>query len=198
MVEMDKALLAKAREYVQGFLEKEATGHDVFHTERVLAMSIKLAEGMDLDLTALALAALLHDLDDYKISLGTQRARSFLDRYCPDKTEMVMEIIENMSFSSHTKGKAVISIEGKIVQDADRLDALGAIGIARCFAYSGKTDRQLYKGETDDDSAIAHFYQKLLKLEALMNTDKAKMIAHERSEYMKEYLARFYQEWKGE
>jgi uncharacterized protein len=107
-----------------------------------------------------------------------------------------MDIIANMSFSSYKKGKFLDTLEGKIVQDADRLDALGAVGIARCFAYSGKTERMIYDYSIDDDSAIAHFYQKLFTLDSLMNTVEARSIAEKRIEFMKDYLREFFKEWQ--
>jgi len=177
MTNNNNKVIAAAYEYVFKFVQNEGTGHDIHHAMRVLETSMRLAENYDVDIQIIALAALLHDLDDYKVSEGTNRARQFLTKNCPQKEIQIMEIIDTMSFSSHKLGKKVVSIEGQIVQDADRLDALGAIGIARCFAYSGKTSRPLYNNVTNDNSAIAHFYEKLLDLEKLMNTDKARIIA---------------------
>jgi len=191
-------LLARAEDFVGKHLANESTGHDLHHVKRVYMMAMNLTAGMEVDTLTIGLASLLHDLDDYKISKGTTKARDFLKSNCPEKEDSVMSIIDNMSFSSHKEGKVVSSLEGMIVQDADRLDAIGAIGIARCFAYSGKVGRPIYDNSFDDYSGIAHFYQKLLGLAVLMNTDKAKQIASERTEFMKLYLERFFSEWKGE
>ncbi|HPJ23881.1 MAG TPA: HD domain-containing protein, partial [Bacillota bacterium] len=162
---------------------------------RVYGLAMKLNDSGLANDFVIALAALLHDVDDPKISQDTHHARDFLTQFCPEVMDKVMDIIENMSFSSHQKGKSVSTLEGQIVQDADRLDALGAIGIARTFAYSGYVKRPIYLGKQDDDSAIAHFYQKLFKLPGLLNTDPAKAMAEERILFMKQYLDMFYKEW---
>ena len=107
----------------------------------------------------------------------------------------MIHIIENVSYS---KGNTPSSLEGKIVQDADRLDALGAIGIARTFAYGGNNNRLIYSpGSNDDSDSVYHFYDKLFKLTELMNTANAKEVAIKRTKFMKEYLTRFYAEWEG-
>ncbi len=193
-----EALIAKTVAYVEMHMAGESTGHDIHHVRRVYQMALNLSKGLEVDILTISLASLLHDLDDYKISKDTNKARDFLKNNCPEQEEKVMNIIDNMSFSSHKQGKSVNTMEGKIVQDADRLDALGAIGIARCFAYTGKVGRPIYNNNKDDVSGIAHFYQKLLDLKDLMNTDKGRKIAIERTEFMKNYLERFFKEWKGE
>ncbi len=195
MTNSDLRLIEKAKSYVNELLGQEATGHDYFHAQRVYRQAMRLAKNKDANLTVIGLASLLHDLDDKKISQGTSRALDFLKRHNVLETQEIMDIIDNMSFSSHLVGKKVTSLEGKIVQDADRLDALGAIGIARCFSYSGKKQRPLYLENSNDDTAIAHFYQKLFKLPDLMNTEEARQIALERVEFMKKYLQEFYKEW---
>ncbi|MGD9964544.1 MAG: HD domain-containing protein [Candidatus Izemoplasmatales bacterium] len=185
-----------AKDYVKKILSNESTGHDYLHSMRVYKMAIHLAEDKEVDLILISLAALLHDLDDYKIAKeGSKRALNFLNEHVNEKTkDKVMDIINNMSYSSFKKGKTVNCLEGKIVQDADRLDALGAIGIARTFAYSGKTNRPIYSENEGVESAISHFYDKLIKLENLMNLDEAKSIAKERTKFIYEYLEKFYQE----
>lgn len=191
-------IIEKAKNYVKDLAGKEVTGHDYYHAMRVYNMSLYLAVGKEVDIDVISLAAILHDLDDKKIvQKGSRRVEVFLDQYVekPVKNQ-VMDIINNMSYSDQVKGKKIESIEGKIVQDADRLDALGAIGIARVFAYSGKTERMIYQNSIDDDSAIAHFYQKLFKLEALMNTTEAKIIARKRIDFMNDYLHEFFSEWR--
>ncbi len=191
-------IIEKAKEYVKDLAGNEVTGHDYYHAMRVYNMALYLAVGKDVDLDIISLAAILHDLDDKKISeKGSKRVETFLNQHV-DKmnSARILEIINNMSFSDQIKGKTVESMEGKIVQDADRLDALGAIGIARVFAYTGKTNRMIYQNSIDDDSAIAHFYQKLFKLESLMNTTEAKIIARKRIEFMNKYLKEFFSEWR--
>ena len=194
---MDKLIL-DALEYVRHYTENESTGHDYHHAVRVYKMALRLATNKEVDLKVVALAALLHDLDDYKvIDAPSFKAKTFLEEHVSQEVkDQVMVIIDNMSFSSYKEGKVVDTLEGKIVQDADRLDALGAIGIARTFAYSGKKGRLLYNDSLDDDTAIAHFYQKLFKLAELMNLEEARIIAKNRIEFMKKFLEEFYDEWK--
>ena len=191
-------LIEKAIAYVKDLVSNETTGHDFHHAIRVYNMAVYLSIGYEVDDDVVALAALLHDLDDPKVSAKNScLALDFLTENVNDQIKnQVMDIINNMSFSSYKKGKTISSLEGKIVQDADRLDALGAVGIARCFAYSGKTNRMIYDYSIDDDSAIAHFYQKLFTLDSLMNTVEARNIAEKRIEFMKNYLREFFKEWQ--
>ena len=190
-------IIEKAITYVKALSSEESTGHDFHHAMRVYNTAIDLSKNLEVDEEVIALASLLHDLDDKKVSAyGSHRVNDFLKDHASQKTrENVLSIIDNMSYSSYKEGKNVDSLEGKIVQDADRLDALGAIGIARCFAYSGKVNRLIYNYSIDDSSAVAHFYQKLFNLADLMNTEEAKKIAEERIVFMKEYLAEFFKEW---
>ncbi|MBN2540847.1 MAG: HD domain-containing protein [Bacilli bacterium] len=189
-------LILKAKEYIKTFLDDDSSGHDTEHVFRVYYHAKKLSEEYHANDFIVGLTALLHDLDDPKIAPeNSNRALSFLEENKIKEKDQIMEIIANMSFSSHMEGKSVTTLEGQIVQDADRLDALGAIGIARCFAYSGFKNRPLYKGREDDDSAIAHFYQKLFQLPDLMNTDLARELANERVRFMKSFLQEFYIEW---
>ena len=191
-------VVEKATAYVKKHLSHEPTGHDFHHAIRVYNMAVYLSIGKDVDDDVIALASLLHDLDDPKIAkAGSSLAMDFLKENTDEITKnQVMDIIANMSFSSYKKGKLLDTLEGKIVQDADRLDALGAVGIARCFAYSGKTGRMIYDYSIEDDSAIAHFYQKLFTLDSLMNTVEARSIAEKRIEFMKDYLREFFKEWQ--
>lgn len=196
MTSFESQMIETAKEYVLDILGKDSSGHDYYHAIRVYNTSLKLAENYSVNTYVLSLAALLHDVDDPKISENTHHAKNFLEKHQIIEKELVLEIIKNMSFTAHNAGKSVSSIEGKIVQDADRLEALGAIGIARCFTYSGYKNRAMYKGQKDDDSAIAHFYQKLFKLPDLMNTEEAKAIALERVQFMNDFLKNFYHEWE--
>ncbi len=196
MNDQQRAIIKAANEYLESLLKDDSTGHDHLHGHRVMNTALELAEGTDADPYVIALAALLHDLDDKKLFKNSHHCEDFLDQHQVKQKDQIMNIIETMSFSAYEKGKNVSTIEGQLVQDADRLDALGAIGIARCFAYSGYAGRPIYRGIRDDDSAISHFYQKLLRLPELMNTDKAKLKATKRVAFMKEYLREFYREWE--
>ncbi len=193
-----KELIEKTMAYVKDKAGNETTGHDFHHAIRVYNMAVYLSIGYDVDEEVVSLAALLHDLDDPKVAdENSKLTLEFLNENVDGQVKnQVMDIITNMSFSSYKKGKVMTSLEGKIVQDADRLDALGAVGIARCFAYSGKTNRMIYDYSIDDDSAIAHFYQKLFTLDSLMNTVEARNIAEKRIDFMKNYLREFFKEWQ--
>lgn len=188
-------------EYVRSVLQNETTGHDYYHSIRVMNNAVLIAKDMVVDIELIKVCSLVHDLIDHKLVNDIESAKNDLKK-CLSKAEYsvaeiasIFTIIENISYS---KGNVPQSLEGKIVQDADRLEALGAIGIARTFAYGGKNNRLIYDPEhKGNDDSIAHFYDKLLKLELLMNTKNAKVIARERTAYMKEFLQRFYQEWDG-
>jgi len=192
----EMTIVEAAKEYVYQLLGNDSSGHDYYHSIRVYNTALKIAKNYSVKTFVLALAAILHDLDDYKISENTNHVKEFLDKHGLLEKSEIQDIINNMSFSAHLKGKTVNTIEGKIVQDADRLDALGAVGIARCFTYSGYKNRPMYKGQKDDDSSISHFYQKLFKLPELMNTTEAQEIALERVKFMNEFLKNFYNEWE--
>lgn len=186
-----------AKQYVYSILHNDSSGHDYYHVLRVYEMALVLSKEQDVDLFVISMAALLHDLDDYKISdVGSKRVEQYLNNQNISEKDIIIDIIDNMSFHSHKEGRIVNTLEGQIVQDADRLDALGAIGIARVFAYSGVKNRPIYNNDLDDDSSIAHFYQKLLLLPDLMNTTEAKIIAKERVAFMELYLNTFFAEWK--
>ncbi len=198
-----KTIIENAIKYIEEFFKDDYSGHDYYHSQRVYNTAIKITDEENnnaIDLTKVKLIALLHDVDDYKISPNTStnldNARSFLkdNNITNDEIETIISDISNLSFS---KGKSsdCLSIEGKIVQDADRLEALGAIGIARTFAYSGANNRAIYDPIDIKDSAIKHFYDKLLKLEDLMNTNYGKQLAKERTNFMKDFLNEFYKEW---
>ncbi|MGD1818529.1 MAG: HD domain-containing protein [Pleomorphochaeta sp.] len=199
-----KTIIENAIKYIEKFFKEDYSGHDYYHSLRVYNTAIKIEEEEEnnqaIDLTRVKLIALLHDVDDYKISPNTStnldNARSFLknNNIANEEIEAIISDISNLSFS---KGKSsdCLSIEGKIVQDADRLEALGAIGIARTFAYSGANNRAIYDPIDNKDSAIKHFYDKLLKLEDLMNTNYGKQLAKERTNFMKDFLNEFYKEW---
>lgn len=197
----------------------ESTGHDWWHVYRVWRNSLYIARGeRGADLFIVQLAALLHDIADWKFSNGdTKRgakvAREILKRAGVDEKSIrqVCHIVENVSYKGGF-GIALDTREGRIVQDADRVDALGAIGIARAFAYGGSKGRELYnpyikprkyrnfeefKKSSGRSTTINHFYEKLLLLRKRMNTRTGKELAMERERFMREYLERFYKEWKG-
>ncbi len=213
---MDRKEIIKAMtEDIKKYFEAEHTGHDAAHTLRVLHTARIIAREENADLFIVSAAVLLHDVDDYKISAGTEEthdnARRIMAKYQFSQAQMdrVCRIIEQVSFS----GKDSVvpdSIEGKAVQDADRLDALGAIGIARAFAYGGAHHRKLYEpGEVygkdmtkeeyraSTSSTIAHFYEKLLLLKDMMNTAAGRQMAQHRHDFMEMFLDEFDAEWEG-
>jgi uncharacterized protein len=202
---------------VKAKLEGEGSGHDWWHIYRVWKMSKHICEGEKADMVIVELAALLHDIADWKFyegdeEVGPRVAKEILQKYdvSTDVVEKVCQIIKETSFKGVGVKTLPSTIEGKIVQDADRLDAIGAIGIARAFAYGGHKNRVIYdpaikpvihqtKEEytKNQSPTINHFYEKLLLLKDLMNTDTAKEIAISRHLFMEEYLNRFYKEWEG-
>ena len=174
-----------AAEYIRELFAGNADGHDFSHSLRVWENAMKIAEAeKGCDTQVVSLAALLHDADDYKLfsTENNANARRFLaDHGIPAETaERICEVINGVSFSKN-KGKRPSSPEGKIVQDADRLDALGAVGIARTFAFGGKHGRSL-------EDSVRHFYEKLLLLKDLMNTEKGMELAEERHACMLEFM----------
>jgi uncharacterized protein len=186
-----------AREFFAG----DASGHDFSHTLRVYRMAVRIAAEEGADVNIVALAALLHDVDDRKLSPdtweGLDNAVSFLRENGgqEDTIQAVTRIISRISFSG---GAVPDTIEGKCVQDADRLDAMGAIGIGRAFAFGGSRGRRMHDPEGKDrTTTIAHFYDKLLLLQDRMHTDTGRRLARQRHEYMKTFLEEFYWEWDG-
>lgn len=208
-------IIANAEHFVRSTLENEPSGHDWSHIYRVTQTAKTIAREEGADLFICELAALLHDIADSKLNAseesGLNRVRSWLDsnEVEPGESERIIQIISTMSFKGGGK-PPMSTIEGKVVQDADRLDAIGAMGIARVFTYSGAKGRKIYDpaikprtGLTEEqyrngeDTAINHFYEKLLKLKDLMNTNYGKVMAEERHAFMLQYLERFYLEWDG-
>lgn len=192
-------ILIKTQEYIRKIFLKEGTGHDYYHIERVVINARKILQAEQADGFLVELGAWLHDLGDHKLHDGIDKSEELISAFLASLTvdqaviDRVVEIISQVSFS---KGNKPSSIEAKIVQDADRLDAIGAIGIARCFAYGGSKGRILYSPDDNErkDSSLQHFYDKLFKLKDLMNTESARLIAGQRHSFMEEYLAEFYQE----
>jgi uncharacterized protein len=211
-------LINKTILFVKEKLENAEGGHDWFHIERVYKNAIVIARDEVCDANVVKLGALLHDIADSKFhngdeTIGPKIAREFLESEQVDEITIqhVVNIIENISFKGGNTEKVFSSIELDIVQDADRLDAIGAIGIARTFNYGGFKNRPLYnpniapklqmsKEEYKNSQAptLNHFYEKLLLLKDKMNTETGKKIAQERHRYMEGFLLQFYAEWDGE
>jgi uncharacterized protein len=211
-------LINKTILFVKEKLANAEGGHDWFHIQRVYKNALLIAKGESCDETVVKLSALLHDIADSKFhdgdeTVGPKVAREFLESEdVPEATiTHVIQIIDNISFKGGKTEKTFSSVELNIVQDADRLDAIGAIGIARAFNYGGFKNRPIYdpqiapnlhmsKEEYKNSKAptINHFYEKLLLLKDKMNTETGKHIAQERHHYMQGFLAQFYAEWEGE
>jgi len=211
-------LIQNTIDFVKKELQNAEGGHDWFHIERVFNTSKLILKHEEGNTPVVKLAALLHDIADPKFhggdeSIGPQTAKNFLESQSVDEQtiEHVVKIIEQMSFkNSLEKGTKFTSNELQIVQDADRLDAIGAIGIARAFNYGGFKNRELHnpdvppnlnmsKEEYKKSTAptINHFYEKLLLLKDKMNTETGKKLAEERHKFMLDYLDQFYKEWNG-
>jgi uncharacterized protein len=215
----DEILIEATKAFVKETLKDAEGGHDWFHIERVYNNTLLIAKKENVDIFVVSLAALLHDIADSKFhggddTVGPRIAREFLckENVSSEVIEHVVHIIANMSFNKSLEGALTFtSKELEVVQDADRLDAIGAIGIARCFNYGGFKDRALYnpeiapnlnmtKEEYKQSTAptINHFYEKLLLLKDKMNTKTGQQIAQERHHYMEDFLIQFYAEWHGE
>ena len=204
--------------FVKQQLENAEGGHDWFHIERVYKNALLIAEGVDCDLIVVKLGALLHDIADSKFhggdeTIGPKTARTFLEsqNVSEDIILHVIAIIENISFKGGNFEKKFNSKELEIVQYADRLDAIGAIGIARTFNYAGFKNRPLYNPniqpnmnmnkeeyKNSESPTLNHFYEKLLLLKDKMNTETGKKIAQKRHDFMVTFLSQFYAEWDGE
>ena len=205
--------------FVKAQLHDAEGGHDWFHIERVYKNTLLIAKQESVNLEVVQLAALLHDIADSKFhdgddTIGPKKAREFLfnQNVSSEVIEHVVNIIANMSYyTSLDGGLAFTSKELEVVQDADRLDAIGAIGIARAFNYGGFKNRALYNPDIEPDlnmskaeykastaPTLNHFYEKLLRLKDKMNTKTGLKIAKERHHYMEGFLNQFYAEWQGE
>jgi uncharacterized protein len=210
---MQKEIIAKTQKYVKKALEKESTGHDIWHIERVRENAILIGRKEKADLFVVQLAALLHDLADHKFTKtqSSAPARIWLTKLKVDKhvVDHVCQIIDTMSFKGSKFIVKMKTIEGKVVHDADKLDTVGAIGIARTIATGASLKRPIYNPSvplTDrtrhyrwspGHSSIHHFYDKLLLLKGRMNTKTGKMLAEKRHEFLKAYLEQFFKEWDG-
>ena len=213
---MDKnEIVNKTVEFIKEKFYGEGSGHDYFHIYRVYRTALYIAERENgADKYIVSLAALLHDVDDWKFTDTNDTNTSNIEKFLrsvdadDDTIERVCAIIKKISFKGGVVDSTQTTIEGKIVQDADRLDAIGAIGIARTFAYGGSKNRMMYdpsikpktfktldEVKNTKNHTINHFYEKLLKLKDMMNTETGKKLAKERHEFMEEFLKEFYKEW---
>jgi uncharacterized protein len=209
-------LVEKVRARIEEDFSGEGTGHDWWHIVRVVnnALSIQAAEGGDRDL--IELAALLHDVGDHKFHNEEHAQENMITALMKElgaeqlRIEQVLNVVKQVSFKGGKVNLNVDSIEAKVVQDADRLDALGAIGVARAFAYGGSKQRMIYHPDeapkdfqsfeeykNDKGHTINHFYEKLLKLKDMMQTETGRAMASERHDFMEVYLKQFYAEWEG-
>ena len=217
---MDRELIIeKTKEFVKSKLLGEASGHDWWHTYRVWKNAITIGKKEKVDMVIVELAALLHDIADYKFNNGDASTSSkiveeWLKGLNVDKEIItkVNDIIERISFKGANVKTEKFTNEYAVVQDADRLDAIGAIGISRVFAFGGIVGREIYnpeisvekhdsfeqyKNSIQTSTSINHFYEKLLLLKDLMNTKTGKSLAQNRHSYMEEYLNKFMDEWNG-
>lgn len=210
---IDKTIL-----FVKEQLHDAEGGHDWFHIQRVYRNALLIAEDEVCNLEVVKLGALLHDIADSKFhngdeTVGPKVAREFLEKekVSEETILQVLNIIKNISFKGGNFEKTFSSKELEIVQDADRLDALGAIGIARTFNYGGFKNRPIYNPEiapklkmskeeykNSEAPTLNHFYEKLLLLKDIMNTEKGKKLAKKRHDFMLNYLSQFYAEWDGQ
>ena len=208
-------LVQNATKFIKEVFQNDFSGHDFFHSMRVYRTAMKIAQAEHADIQVVALAALLHDVDDRKLSPMTagkkeNAARFMRSQNVPEsEIRQVCQIIDEVSFKG-TDSVRPSTPEGKCVQDADRLDALGAIGIARTFAYGGSHNRAIYDPElpprtamnqaqyySSKSTSLNHFYEKLFLLEGMMNTETGKAIARKRTQYMQQFVDEFLNEWDG-
>ena len=215
---MNKNVIQNTVDFVKEKLQGAEAGHDWFHIERVWKLSKNIAAHENCNLEVVELAALLHDIADPKFHGGDETlaltiSQDFLEsqKVSPEIIGQVLFIIKNVSFKNRNEAPEILPLELKIVQDADRLDAIGAIGIARTFNFGGFKNNLMYDPELppqlemskeeykkNQGTTINHFYEKLLLLQDLMHTETAKKIASERHDFMLKFLAEFYKEWNVE
>lgn len=212
-----KDIIEYTKKYVRATLEGESSGHDWWHIHRVYNLSKQLQKNEGGDLYIIKLSALLHDISDWKFhggdeTIGEKITKQVLGvKKVPEEIiTHICEIISTLSYKGAGVETPMRTIEGKIVQDADRLDAMGAVGIARTFAYGGWRRKEIYdpniqpkmhgsfeEYKKNTSPVINHFHEKLLLLKDRMNTETARRIAGERHRIMEEFLGRFHQEWEG-
>lgn len=209
---MSEDVFSRAEAFIRGRFSCDAGGHDAEHSLRVCRTAVRICDAEGGDVNVVRLAALLHDVDDRKLfGIGSHAAEDFMrsEGISEEVIASVVSIISQISFKG-TDSVVPDTLEGRIVQDADRLDAIGAIGIARAFAYGGSKGRRMHDPDAEhrgdmcaeeyfrsEGTTVNHFYEKLLKLKSLMNTDTAKRMADRRHSYMESFLKEFYDEWEG-
>lgn len=214
---IEESKIAELYTYLIEKFSNEGTGHDWYHIQRVTNNALLISDTEGGDKTVIELAALLHDIDDHKFNggdaeAGARTAKKVMLEFSFDEVliEKVTSIINKVSYKGANVDSVPNSIEGQIVQDADRLDAIGAIGIARAFAYGGSKNRPIYEPEVTHElhdsfdqymnaksHTINHFYEKLLLLKDKMNTVTGKKMAEKRHQVMVDFLDQFYDEWGG-
>lgn len=213
----NEQIIQKTADFIKQEFSDDSSGHDWWHIYRVWKNAIAICEIEKADAFIVELAALLHDLDDWKFNAAgdetPHRAKAWLESCHVDSSiaDSVCEIIRHISYKGAGVENKMDSLEGFIVQDADRLDAIGAIGIGRAFAYGGYKNRPLYDPDSpptmhasfeeyknSKSATINHFYEKLLLLKDRMNTATAKRIAEQRHKVMEDFLSQFMLEWEGE
>ncbi len=210
-------IIEKTAGYIKERLAADSSGHDWWHTYRVWNLGKNIAAPEGADMYTVELACLLHDIADYKLhggdeEIGPRLAREWLQSLSvePQIVSHVKEIISTISFKGAEAKNKIKTLEGKCVQDADRLDAIGAVGIARCFAFGGQRGNFIYDPQVQinlgmseeeykraDHTQINHFYEKLLLVKDRMNTQTAKKMAESRHRFMEQYLMQFFLEWSG-
>ncbi|UOQ93524.1 HD domain-containing protein [Halobacillus shinanisalinarum] len=194
---MDR-LLAAIQGYVREYFDNDSTGHDYYHMKRVASWARFIAEQEGADPFICEVSGWLHDMGDAKLFANPEEAKKnvmcFLSEQGIDEASSneIKMAMEDVSFS---KGAVPKTLEGKIVQDADRLDAIGAIGIARTFAYGGAHGQLIHSEQSESATSIQHFHDKLLKISALIHTSSARKEAEKRHQFIVDYLKRFSNEW---
>jgi uncharacterized protein len=208
-------LITNAAHFAQEKLQADSSGHDWWHVDRVTRTASKIARAEKADAFVCELASLLHDVADEKLNESEQAGLAIVEQWLQKESvptlilQHVMEIIASLSYKGGNR-PPMRTLEGQIVQDADRLDAIGAMGISRVFAYSGAKGRPIHtpnlapranmtpeEYRNGKDTAINHFHEKLLKLKALMNTAYGRKMAEQRHQFMLDYLKQFELEWEG-
>ena len=205
-------IIQQTEEFVQSIFADDSSGHDWWHIHRVRNLALELAKRENANAFVVEMAALLHDVDDWKLNQNGNKVKSWLNNLTISDKERshILSITENISFKGAGVPTPMESIEGKVVQDADRLDAIGAIGIARTFAYGGSRNRLIYHPDfspemhhsfesyqQNQSHTINHFYEKLLLLKDRMQTQSGYVIAVHRHQIMETFLEEFFKEWDG-
>jgi uncharacterized protein len=205
-------ILEETEKWVWQILSKDTTGHDFWHVHRVVNLAEKIAAKEGANVFVCRMAALLHDVADEKLVNDVEAANNeilhFMNKIGVEQNviQAIWDAMKDVSFKGNHKEPT--TLEGKVVQDADRLDAIGAIGVARTFAYGGSKGHKLHDPDVNvedrslsyrnpNKSSIHHFYEKLLKLKDFLNTSTAKAIAEKRHRFMENFLEQFYEEWNG-